>query len=352
MNWFGNLANFQAEKMKLSWQKYDLQLRHTFRIARNARDVVPVVIVSLEDDGITAYGEASPNARYGEDIETLNAFFSKVDLSRFDSPFSIDEILKYVDSLDRGNNSAKCAIDLALHDWVGKKLNVPLWKMWGLNPADAPLSSFTIAIDSKEIVRQKVKEAADFPILKIKVGLENDREMIDVIREITDKPLYVDANEGWKTRERALDGVRWLKDKNIVFIEQPMPADRFDDSKWLRDHSEIPLIADESVMHLTDIPKLSAAFDGINIKLMKSGGLREATKMIHAARASGMKVMMGCMIETAVGISAAAQAGPLLDYCDLDGNVLISNDPFDGCRNIKGKLVLSARPGLGAAPLE
>lgn len=338
--------------MKLSWKSYDLRLKHVFRIARNARETVPVMILSLEHDGIIAYGEASPNVRYGENIETLNAFFEKVDLEQFDSPFAVDEILRYVNSIAVGNNSAKCAVDLALHDWIGKKLNAPLWQMWGLNPKNAPLSSFTIAIDTKEIIRQKVLEAKDFPILKIKVGLENDREMIETIREITDKPLYVDANEGWKTREKAVESVRWLKDKNIVFIEQPMPAEQFEDIKFLRDHSEIPLIADESVHHLEDVPKLAEAFDGINIKLMKSGGLREATRMIHAAKALKMKVMMGCMIETAVGISAAAQLTPLLDYCDLDGNVLISNDPFDGCRNIKGRLELTEKAGLGVSPKE
>lgn len=337
--------------MKLFWTQYNLQLKHTFRIARNARNYVPVVILTLDHDGIIAYGEASPNIRYGEDVETLNAFFSQIDLEQFDSPFAIDEILQYVDSLVTGNNSAKCAVDIALHDWVGKKLKIPLWKMWGLNPKNAPFSSFTIAIDEKEIVRQKVREAEDFPILKIKVGLENDREMIEVIREITDKPLYVDANEGWKTREKALESVRWLKDKNVTFIEQPMPAEQFDDIKWLRDHSEIPLIADESVLHLEDVPRLAEAFDGINIKLMKSGGIREAVKMIHTAKALKMKVMMGCMIETAVGISAAAQLSPLLDYCDLDGNVLISNDPFNGSRNIKGRLELTEKAGLGVKPL-
>lgn len=338
--------------MKLSWKSCDLRLKHVFRISRNARETVPVMILTLEHDGITAYGEASPNVRYGEDIATLNAFFEKLDQAKFDSPFAVDEILQYADSLAVGNNAAKCALDLALHDWVGKKLNVPLWKMWGLNPANAPLSSFTIAIDTTEIVRQKVLEAEDFPILKIKVGLENDREMIETIREITDKPLYVDANEGWKTREKALESVRWLKDKNVVFIEQPMPAEQFEDTKWLRDRSEIPLIADESVHHLADIPKLADAFDGINIKLMKSAGLREATRMIHAGRANNLKIMMGCMIETAVGISAAAQLSPLLDYCDLDGNVLISNDPFDGCRNTKGRLELSEKAGLGVLPKE
>lgn len=338
--------------MKLTWKKYDLQLKHTFRISRSARDIAPVVILLLEHDGITAYGEASPSSRYGETVETVEAFFAKINLQRFDSLFLIDDILKYVDSIATGNTSAKCAVDLALHDWIGKKLQVPLWKMWGLNPSKVPLCSFTIAIDSKEIVEKKVREAEEFPILKVKVGLDNDKEMIETIRNITDKPLYVDANEGWKTREKALESVRWLQEQNVAFVEQPMPAAQFDDIRWLRDNSTMPLIGDESVLRLSDIPKLAEAYSGINIKLMKCTGLREATKMIHTAQATGLKIMMGCMIETAVGISAGAQLGPLLDYCDLDGNVLISNDPFDGVRNIKGKMQLSDKPGLGATLLQ
>jgi len=335
--------------MKLDWAQYDLQMIHTFRISRSARDVVPVMILQIEHEGIVGYGEASPSTRYGESIETLQKFFSSIDLSRFDSLFFIDDIITYIHSIAPGNTSAKCAVDLALHDWLGKKLNVPLWKMWGLNPAKAPLCSFTIAIDSKEIVEQKVKEAEDYPILKVKVGLDNDKEMIETIRNLTDKPLYVDANEGWKTREKALESVKWLADQNIVFVEQPMPASQFDDMKWLRDHSDLPLIADESVIRLSDIPTLAQAYDGINIKLMKCTGLREAMKMIHTAQATGMKIMMGCMIETAVGISAGAQLGPLLDYCDLDGNVLISNDPFEGVRNTNGKMELKELPGLGVS---
>lgn len=336
--------------MKLSWKRYDLQLKHTFRISRSARDTVATMILSLEHEGIIGYGEASPSARYGEDITTLETFFSRADLGKFDSPFLIDDILEYVDAVAPGNTSAKCAVDIALHDWVGKKLNTPLYRIMGLNPNKVPLCSFTIAIDSKEIVQQKVREAEEYPILKVKVGLDNDREMIEAIREITDKPLFVDANEGWKTREKALESVRWLKDKNIVFIEQPMPSSQFDDIRWLRDHSELPLIADESVIRLSDIPALSQAYDGINIKLMKCTGIREALKMIHTARATGMKVMMGCMIESAVAISAGAHLGPLLDYCDLDGNVLISNDPFDGVRNTRGKMILTNAPGIGATP--
>lgn len=333
--------------MKLSWKQYDLKLKHTFRISRSARDTASVLILEFDHDGIIGYGEASPTKRYGESLDTIVSFFQKINLSLFESPFLLDDILNYIDSIEKGNTSAKCAVDLALHDWIGKKLGVPLYQLWGLNPAKTAKCSFTIAIDSKEIVEQKVREAEEYPILKVKVGLDNDKEMIDTIRKITDKVLYVDANEGWKDKHLALERIKWLKDQNVEFVEQPMPAEQFDDIKWLRDKSDLPLIADESVLRLAEIPKLAEAYDGINIKLMKCTGLREAMRMINTAQALKMKIMMGCMIETAVGISAGAHLGPLLDYADLDGNVLISNDPFNGVRNIRGELKLNNKPGLG-----
>ncbi len=333
--------------MKLSWKQYDLKLKHTFRISRGAKDTAQIIIVEFEHDGIIGYGEASPIKRYNETPETVISFFQRINFSRFETPFLIDEILEYIDSIEPGNTSAKCAVDIAVHDWIGKKLGVPLYQLWGLNPKKTAQCSFTIAIDSKEVVEQKVREAEEFPILKIKLGLDNDKEMIDTIRKITDKVLYVDANEGWNDRNLALERIKWLKDQNVEFIEQPMPADQFDDLKWLRDKSDLPLIADESVIRLSEIPKLAQAFDGINIKLMKCTGLREAMRMINTAKALNMKIMMGCMIETAVGISAGAHLSPLLDYADLDGNVLISNDPFDGVRNIRGELTLNNKPGLG-----
>ena len=333
--------------MKLSWKQYDLQLKHTFRISRSARDVASVIILEFEHDGIVGYGEASPAKRYGETLETIDSFFRKINFERFDSPLLLEDILNYTDSIELGNTSAKCAVDLALHDWVGKKLGVPLYKLWGLNPDKTAKCSFTIAIDSKEVVEQKVHEAEEYPILKVKVGLDNDKEMITTIRSITDKVLYVDANEGWKDKHLALERIKWLKDQNVEFVEQPMPADQFDDIKWLRDRSDLPLIADESVLRLSEVPKLAEAFDGINIKLMKCTGVREAMRMISTAKALNMKIMMGCMIETAVGVSAGAHLSPLLDYADLDGNVLITNDPFDGVRNIRGELKLNNKPGLG-----
>lgn len=333
--------------MKLSWKQYDLKLKHTFRISRSARDIAPVIILEFEHDGIIGYGEASPTSRYGESLDTIVSFFQRIDLSRFESPLLLDDILNYIDAMTPGNTSAKCALDLALHDWIGKKIGVPLYQLWGLNPKKTAQCSFTIAIDSKEVVEQKVREAEEYPILKVKVGLDNDKEMIATIRSITDKVLYVDANEGWKDKHFALERIKWLKDQNVEFVEQPMPAAQFDDLQWLRDKSDLPIIADESVLRLSEIPKLAKAFDGINIKLMKCTGLREAMKMIHTAQSLNMKIMMGCMIETAVGISAGAHLGPLLDYADLDGNVLISNDPFEGVRNIRGELLLNDLPGLG-----
>ena len=333
--------------MKISWKQYDLKLKHTFRISRSARDLAPVIILELEHDGLIGYGEASPTSRYGESLATIDSFFKKINFDTFESPMQLEDILNYVDSIEQGNTSAKCAIDLALHDWVGKKLGVPLYQLWGLNPNKTAQCSFTIAIDSKEVVEQKVHEAEEFPILKVKVGSDNDEEMITTIRKITDKVLYVDANEGWKDKKIALEKIQWLKDQNVEFVEQPMPAQQFDDIKWLRDKSPLPLIADESVLRLKEVPQLAEAYDGINIKLMKCTGLREAMRMIITALALNMKIMMGCMIETAVGISAGAHLSPLLDYADLDGNVLISNDPFDGVRNIRGELKLNNKPGLG-----
>lgn len=333
--------------MKLTFKQYDLHLKHTFRISRGASDVTSVVIAQLEHEGIIGYGEASPTKRYGESVETIQNFLTRIDLAKFESPFQLEDILTYVDSIAQGNTSAKCAVDIALHDWIGKKLNIPLYQLWGLNPAKAAKSSFTIAIDSKEVVEQKVREAEEYPILKVKVGGDNDEEMINTIRKITDKVLYVDANEGWKDKHLALERIRWLNDQNVEFVEQPMPASQLNDLKWLREKSPLPLIADESVLRLQEIPNLVDAFDGINIKLMKCTGLREAMRMINTARALNMKVMMGCMIETAVGISAGAHLSPLLDYADLDGNVLITDDPFDGVRNIKGELKLTSKPGLG-----
>jgi L-Ala-D/L-Glu epimerase len=333
--------------VKIRYDKIDLKLRHTFTIARGSRDHVTVVIVELEQDGITGYGEASPILRYNETPDTVIAFLKKLDILKFKNPFALENHYGYMHSLSEKDKAARAAVDIALHDWMGKALGQPLHKIWGLDPADSPQSSFTIGIDTPDVIAQKVKEAEAYPILKVKLGGDNDREIMETIRSITDKPIRVDANEGWKTREEALGKIEWLSGLNVEFVEQPMPADRLLDTAWIRERVSMPLIADENVLSLYDVPRLPAAFDGINIKLMKCGGLTAARKMIYTAQALKMKVMLGCMIESSVAISAAAQLSPLLDYADLDGNLLISNDPFDGVYAENGTIVLSDSPGTG-----
>lgn len=333
--------------MRLRYEKIDLKLRHTFTIARGSRDSVPVVITELEHEGITGYGEASPISRYNESPDTVIGFLTMIDMAKFDNPFAVENINDYLLALSEKDKSARAAIDIALHDWVGKAIGQPLYKLWGLDPADTPRTSFTIGIDTPEIVAQKVREAEPYPILKIKLGGDKDHEIMETIRSITDKPIRVDANEGWKTKEEAIKKIQWLTGLNVEFVEQPMPADQLLDTAWVRERVSLPLIADENVLSLYDVPKLQGAFDGINIKLMKCGGLTTARKLIYTAQAMKMKIMMGCMIESSVAISAAAQLSPLLDYADLDGNLLISNDPYDGVSIENGKIKLSEAPGTG-----
>ena len=333
--------------MQLGSSRFDLKLKHPFTISRGSRDVSPVVFLEIEHAGIVGFGEAAPSNRYGESVETVEAFFAKLDVRHFVDPFQLESILDYVDGIAADNTSAKAAIDIALHDWIGKKVGLPLYKYWGLDKQKAPLTSMTIGIDEPEMIQRKVREAEEYPILKIKLGRANDEAVIRAIRQVTKKALRVDANEGWKTKEVALEKIKWLEQEGVEFVEQPLPAGDLAGTAWLRDRVNLPLIADENSIRLSDVSRLQGVFDGINIKLMKCTGLREALKMVHTARACGLKVMAGCMIESSVGISAAAQLSPLIDYADLDGNVLISNDPFDGVKIIGGTLVLPDRPGIG-----
>lgn len=326
---------------------YDLILRHTFTISRSAKKISQTIIVEFEHENVIGYGEASPSPRYNESIDTIKLFYDKLNLDDFKDPLNLDDILCHINKIASGNYSAKAGIDIALHDWFGKKEGVSLWKKWKLQKSKIPITSFTIGIDSLDIISQKIAEAEKYPILKVKLGVDNDLEIISKIRKLTDKPIRVDANEGWKIKEEALQKILWLEKQNIEFIEQPMPSSQLADIKWLHDRVKIPFIADESVSRLEDINKLIGIFDGINIKLMKAGGLREAIRMIGQAKEFGLKIMLGCMIETSIGISAAAQLLPLADYADLDGNLLITNDPFEGVKYEDGILILSDEPGLG-----
>ena len=335
-------------KMKLSWFPYELKLRHTFTVASYSRTTTPDVQVKIDYEGFTGYGEASMPPYLGQSVGSVTKFLEKVDLERFSDPFCLDDILAYVDSLSEGDTAAKAAVDIALHDLVGKLLGAPWYRIWGYDPAKAPDTTFTIGIDTPEVVREKTRECAgQFNILKVKVGLDNDREMITTIREITDLPIAVDANQGWKDRNQAIEMIHWLKEHGIVMVEQPMPKERLDDLAWVTEHSPLPVFADESIQRLRDIQSLKGVFSGINIKLMKCTGMREGHRMLEFARGLGMKVMVGCMTETSCAVSAAAQLSPAVDFADLDGNLLIANDRFDGVKVVGGKLTLPDRPGIG-----
>jgi len=334
-------------KMKLSFRPYELQLKHAFTLATSSRTTTPVMLVELEFDGLIGYGEASMPPYLGESHETVAKFLKKVDLSAFKDPFRMDEILEYVDGIEVGNRAAKACVDIALHDLVGKIMNQPWYKIWGLNPDDTPVTSFTIGIDTREMIIAKTKEAAEFKILKVKIGRENDKELVNAIRSVTDVPLCVDVNQGWKDKHQALDMIHWLKENGIVFVEQPMPKEQLDDMAWLTANSPLPTVADEDFQRINDILKFKDVYSGINIKLMKSTGMREAKKMIDVARALDMKVMIGCMTETSCAVSAASQLSPLVDWADLDGALLITNDIFNGMKVINGKVTLNDLPGIG-----
>ena len=290
-------------KMKLTFEPVDLQLRYTFTVSTYSRTMTPTVRTKIEYDGMTGYGEASMPQYLGESQASVCAFLKRVELDRFRSPFEMEDILTYVDRLGENNTAAKAAVDIALHELV----------------------------------------------LKVKLGTEHDKTMIETIHEVTDIPLAVDANQGWTDKHQALDMILWLKEKGIVMVEQPMSKKKLDDHAWITEHSPLPVFADEAVQRLTDIPRLKDAYSGINIKLMKCTGLREAWKMVNLTRSLNMRVMIGCMTESSCAISAATQLAPAVDFCDLDGNLLIQPES-DWCRGATlqdGIMKPTDKPGIG-----
>ena len=335
-------------RMKMRFFPYELKLKHVFTVASYSRTTTPDVQVEIEYEGVTGYGEASMPPYLGQTVDTVMAFLRKVDLEQFSDPFGLEDILAYVDSLSPGDTAAKAAVDIALHDLVGKLLGAPWYKIWGLNKEKTPSTTFTIGIDTPDVVRGKTREVAgQFNILKVKLGRDNDKEMIRTIRSVSALPIAVDANQGWSDRQYALDMIHWLKEQGIVMIEQPMPKEQLDDIAWITQQSPLPVFADESLQRLNDVTALKGAFTGINIKLMKCTGMREAGKLVTLARALDMIVMVGCMTETSCAVSAAAQLSPVVDFADLDGNLLISNDRFKGMEVINGKITLNDLPGIG-----
>ena len=335
-------------RMHLTFEPYELKLKHVFTVSSFSRSTTPDVQVRIDYDGYTGYGEASMPPYLGQTVESVCSFLKKVDLEQFPDPFCIDDILTYIDSLSDGDSAAKAAVDIALHDLVGKIIGAPWHRMLGLNPEKTPNTTYTIGIDTDEMVKLKTREVAgQFKILKVKLGTPRDREMIRAIREVSDLPIAVDVNQGWKNKKKALDEIFWLKEQGIVMIEQPMPKEMLDANAWLTERSPLPTFADEAIQRLKDIPAIKGAYTGINIKLMKCTGMREAWKMMNYARAEGMKVMIGCMTETSCAIAAAAQLSPAVDFADLDGNLLIANDIFRGTTVVDGKITLNQLPGIG-----
>ena len=335
-------------RLHLRFFPYELKLQHVFTVATYSRTTTPDVQVELTYEGITGYGEASMPQYLGQSVESVTRFLSKVDLEQFTDPFLVEDILTYVDSLSPGDSAAKAAIDIALHDLVGKLLGAPWYKIWGLTASKAPSTTYTIGIDTAEVVKEKTRECADrFNILKVKLGRDNDKEMINTIRSVTNLPIAVDINQGWTDKQHALDMIFWLKEQGIVMVEQPMPKEMIDETAWVTERSPLPVFADEAIQRLKDIKAIEGAYSGINIKLMKCTGMREAWKMVNYARARNLKVMIGCMTETSCAVSAAAQLSPAVDFADLDGNLLISNDRFNGMKVVKGKITLPDTPGIG-----
>lgn len=342
----------KSGKLNLYFEPYELQLRHSFNLAKYSRTTTPGVQVRLEYDGLIGYGEASMPPYLGESVESVTKFLSQLDLSQFSDPFRIEDIHDYMDQVAPDNRAAKASVDIALHDLLGKIMGQPWYKIWGLNPDKAPDTSFTIGIDKADVVRKKVDEASPYNVLKVKMGLDNDKELVEIIREKTDRPICVDANQGWNDKEKALEMIHWLAERNCLFVEQPMPKEMIEETAWLRERSPLPIIADEFLQRLPDVKRAAEAYDGINIKLMKSTGMHEAYKMAVLAKSMGMKVMLGCMTETSCAVSAASQLSPMVDWADLDGNLLIANDIFDGMKIVNGKVTIPDRPGIGVIPIK
>jgi len=334
-------------KTRVTVKLYELKLRQAWGLSRGTWTTRRNCYVRIERDGIAGLGEAAPIARYNETAESAAAFIDKARpvLERDLGDYAV--LFGEVDAAGPGEHAAKAALDMAVLDWVAKRLKVPLWKLLGLGRDKAVTTTYSIGIDEVPVMQQKVRDAADFSVYKIKVGTPDDRKIIEGIRAVTDKPLRTDANEGWKTKEEALDMINWMAGLGVELVEQPLPASRLEDYAWLKDKVKIPVFADESLIQASDLPRIAPYFHGVNIKLMKCGGVQEAVRLAAMARALGLKLMIGCMIESSLGISAGAAIASLFDHADLDGNLLVSNDPFRGVRTVKDRLVLDDKPGLG-----
>jgi L-alanine-DL-glutamate epimerase-like enolase superfamily enzyme len=332
--------------MKLSFTPFTIVLKHPFSLSSGSRLTTPCMLIEVEHEGLTGFGEASMPPYLGESIDTASSFLEGVAARNIAPSMDPGDLQAVLDALAPGNHAAKAAVDIAVHDWIGKNRGEPLYRMWGMTPEAAP-TSYTIGVGPPEEVRQRVAEAADVPILKLKMGSEKDREMMEAVRSVTDRPVRVDVNQGWQSAREALPMIEWLATQNVEFVEQPLPAVAVEEQRRLRERSPLPIVADEAVVRYADLGRAAGLYDGVNIKLMKCTGLWEARRMIHEAHRLGMKVMLGCMTETSCGISAAAHLAPMADWVDLDGALLISNDPFIGVEIRRGNICFNDLPGIG-----
>jgi L-alanine-DL-glutamate epimerase-like enolase superfamily enzyme len=336
-------------KTELKTEIKRLNLRHTWTTTMSSSTFRDTVHIQYKRDGITGHGEGAPIIRYEEFPDKAKAAIDAIKPAiESGDPRQYEKFLAAIrKSLGEHQHAAMAAVDIAVMDWVGQKLNIPLYQFYGLDPADTPVTTFSIGIDTPEITRQKTAEAAEYKVLKVKVGLKTDEETITAVRSVTKKPIRVDANEGWTDKDEAVRKINWLETQGVEFIEQPMPAHMVEELKYVRSKIHIPMFADEACTEASAIPRLAEMYDGINVKLDKAGGITEAYRWIKLARALNMKVMIGCMISSSCTCTAAAHLSPLVDYADLDGNLLIANDPYVGVKVVDGKIVLPTGSGLG-----
>lgn len=336
------------KKFQIEFQPLNLPLKRRFTISRGSRDEVNNVLVKVHCEGITGIGEAAPNHRYNETQESAMAFLESFGHYETDHPFDVSLLVELMEEHQGGEYSAKAGLEMACYDWIGKKLEIPLYKLLQAPGRTGPKTTYTFGIDKPEVMKEKVEEAAPYPLLKIKLGTDYDKDIIRAIRELTDKPILVDANEGWKTVEEALDMIQFLDKRNVFVIEQPMPAECVREMQELRLKSTIPLIADESITGKESLRELSTQFHGINIKLMKTGGISTSLKIIHEARKVGLQIMVGCMIESVIADTASALVGLWADYADVDGHLLLAENPMKGLEILpQGHIQVADLPGLG-----
>jgi L-alanine-DL-glutamate epimerase-like enolase superfamily enzyme len=333
--------------MKLRFSEHSLRLRHAFAISRERILEKHTFFVELYHDGIVGRGEAAPMARYGDTPGACREALERIFKTIPETPRDHEALIRSLEATAPESPAARAAVDAAIMDWTGKSIGAPLYEIFSADPAQMPPTSMSIAIDAPDGVRRRALEASEFTLLKLKLGGREDHAMVNAIREVTDCPIRVDANEGYSDRETALREIEWLAERNVELVEQPLPADRFDDMTWLKQRSPLLIIADEAFLQSRDLAQVADCYHGINLKLVKCGGTLAARDAISAARSSGLKVMIGCTIESSLGIAAAAHLAPLADYADLDGNLLIANDPFVGHPVVEGRIRLRDAPGLG-----